>query len=917
MSLREKPDTQALKWGGFHFTQASIAVLLGFFSVVIYMSTIGHGYNMDDALVTKGHRLTSKGFMAMVKVFSSPYYEDDMGYSYEYRPITHLTFAIEHGLFGEQVGVSHFINLLLHSATVVLVFVVTRMMFPLGSLLFPLLAAALFAVHPMHTEVVASIKNRDELLALLFGVMALFFTVRAVSRGNAVDWPLIPLLLTLSLFSKSSGAAFLFLIPTCAFLRHDIRSRNLMLLLVCVTIPLGLHAFSRDMPFSRFTDVGLILTAPFLLFLLWRLVRSVDFARIFRAIRPKGWPDNRIGGHIVIVGEMSRSDIITVVLTMLFAVISLILQEPYLLILPLGLLLSGPYWTGRHNLIHILLVCSILTLLSMHRGFFAAGHLLKLYVLILCIANGYKFNRTWIIIIVMSLFPGLVSEFKSIPGQLTLTMGVKTIMGYAIELIPFAITFALRGRIPKILTVVWALLCLVLLGDFLIHLTIESVFILISSLVFLLYFRFRWPRWLPSSLQVIAALILVSVAVEVVRPLFNVPSMEVTVASEEEGTTIGSVKGDDDATADLDDRPLNHIEYPLGVFAPKSEKLGTASLTLGHYFQRMFVPWPQAFYYGYDEIPLGDIKQPMAFFWAAVHLLFLLVALWQIRVHPVLSFGIIAYLSSIFLFSNYISPVAGMIGDRLTYVASFGFCISLGYVITLAYQRLSTVMAKRVFMVAIGALLVTWTSMTLSRAAKWKDPLTLMRHDIRTVPNSAQAHNLLASNLMQASYDPAIREKPSEMRHEAIHHFRESIRVYPKLLNTWYDLGRAYMTIGEPARALPCFRSAYGLDSTFTDASWNAALIAEQLGLDSVAAEYYHHSIRFSPELEEAYSRLSYLYFIRGKHGKSIDVNRMAIAYEPRWRDPYENAARVFEVLNMPDSAGAYISRRDSMLSLP
>jgi hypothetical protein len=913
----EKPDTQALKWGGFHFTQASIAVLLGFFSVVIYMSTIGHGYNMDDALVTKGHRLTSKGFMAMVKVFSSPYYEDDMGYSYEYRPITHLTFAIEHGLFGEQVGVSHFINVLLHSATVVLVFVVTRMMFPMGSLLFPLLAAALFAVHPMHTEVVASIKNRDELLALLFGVMALFFTVRAVSRGNAVDWPLIPLLLTLSLFSKSSGAAFLFLIPTCAFLRQDIRSRNLMLLLVCVTIPLGLHAFSRDMPFSRFTDVGLILTAPFLLFLLWRLVRSVDFARIFRAIRPKGWPDNRIGGHIVIVGEMSRSDIITVVLTMLFAVISLILQKPYLLILPLGLLLSGPYWIGRHNLIHILLFCSILTLLPMHRVFFAAGHLLKLYVLILCIANGYKFNRTWIIIIVMSLFPGLVSEFKSISGQLTLTTGVKTIMGYAFELIPFAITFALRGRIPKILTVVWALLCLVLLVDFLIHLTTESVFILIGSLVFLLHLRSLWPRWLPSSLQVIAVLIFVSAAVEVVSPLFNVPSMEVTVASEKEGTTIGSVEGGDDATADLDNRPLDFTEYPLGIEASLNERIGTASLILGHYLQKMFIPWPQAFYYGYDEVPLGNMKNPMALFLAVVHLLLFVLSVWQMRVHPVLSFGIIAYLSSIFLFSNFLATIPGMIGDRLTYVASFGFCMSFGYVITLAYQRLSTVMAKRVFMVAIGALLVIWSSMTVSRAAKWKDPLTLMRHDISTVPNSAQAHNLLASNLMQASYDAQVKENPVDMRHEAIHHFRESLRIWPNTLNVWYDLGRAYMTVNEPARALPCFRSAYGFDSTFTDAAWSAALIAEQLGRDSIAIQYYHHCIRFSTELEEAYSRLSYLYFTKEEFERSIEVNRMAIAHEPRWPAPYENAAQVFEAMEMPDSVAFYIGKRNKMLGMP
>lgn len=360
-------------------------------------------------------------------------------------------------------------------------------------------------------------------------------------------------------------------------------------------------------------------------------------------------------------------------------------------------------------------------------------------------------------------------------------------------------------------------------------------------------------------------------------------------------------------------RPLAFLEYPLGIEASLSERIGTASLILGHYLKMMFIPWPQAFYYGYDEVPLGDLMDSFAVLSLLVHSTLLLLVMYFSQRHPTLAFGILAYLSSIFLFSNFLATIPGMIGDRLTYVASFGFCISLGYVITLAYQRLSTMMAKWVFTVAIGALLVTWSSMTVSRAAKWKDPLTLMRHDISTVPNSAQAHNLLASNLMQASYDAQVEENPVDMRYEAIHHFRESLRIWPQTLNVWYDLGRAYMTVNEPARALPCFRSAYGFDSTFTDAAWSAALLAEQLGRDSIAIQYYHYCIRFSPELEEAYSRLSYLYFTKEEYERSLVVSRMAIAYEPRWKWPYENAVQVFDAMEMPDSVESYIRKRNDI----
>jgi tetratricopeptide (TPR) repeat protein len=249
-----------------------------------------------------------------------------------------------------------------------------------------------------------------------------------------------------------------------------------------------------------------------------------------------------------------------------------------------------------------------------------------------------------------------------------------------------------------------------------------------------------------------------------------------------------------------------------------------------------------------------------------------------------------------------------MAADRLTYVASFGFCIGAGYGLSVMLGRW-----RGYTSVAIVSLLLVFSGMTIHRSSRWKNPLTLMRYDVENVPNSAQAHNLLASKLMQASYDAKVKENPVEMRHEAILHFQESLRIWPKTLNVWYDLGRAYMTVNEPVRALPCFRSAYGFDSTFTDAAWSAALVADQLGRDSIAIQYYHYCIRFSPELEEAYSRLSYLYFTKEEYERSLVVSRMAIAYEPRLKWPYENAAQVFDAMEMPDSVETYTRKRNDI----
>ncbi|MBK8659423.1 MAG: hypothetical protein IPN22_11290 [Bacteroidetes bacterium] len=76
----------------------------------VYSNSLFNGYNLDDELVTKKHPLTSQGIKAIPEIFSSPYYSDDMGYAYDYRPLVHVSFAIEHQLFGEHVAVSHMIT---------------------------------------------------------------------------------------------------------------------------------------------------------------------------------------------------------------------------------------------------------------------------------------------------------------------------------------------------------------------------------------------------------------------------------------------------------------------------------------------------------------------------------------------------------------------------------------------------------------------------------------------------------------------------------------------------------------------------------------------------------------------------------------------------------------------------------------
>ena len=85
------------------------------FTFLVFANSVFNNYNMDDELVTQNHRLTSQGIKAIPEILASPYYSDERGNKYEYRPVVLISFALEHELLGENPHISHFINLLLYA----------------------------------------------------------------------------------------------------------------------------------------------------------------------------------------------------------------------------------------------------------------------------------------------------------------------------------------------------------------------------------------------------------------------------------------------------------------------------------------------------------------------------------------------------------------------------------------------------------------------------------------------------------------------------------------------------------------------------------------------------------------------------------------------------------------------------------
>jgi len=133
-----------------------------------------------------------------------------------YRPLSLVTFAIDKQLFGNEPGAKHLVNALLYALSVVVIFFCFHRSFRL-SLAASLFSAFLFAIHPIHTEVVANVKSRDEILSLLFYVLTLIYFLKWKDTGKRISLLSMLGMFFLALLSKEYAVTLLVILPTVAF----------------------------------------------------------------------------------------------------------------------------------------------------------------------------------------------------------------------------------------------------------------------------------------------------------------------------------------------------------------------------------------------------------------------------------------------------------------------------------------------------------------------------------------------------------------------------------------------------------------------------------------------------------------------------------------------------------------------------
>jgi tetratricopeptide (TPR) repeat protein len=210
----------------FLFSFYGQALLLLLLTLFFYGNTLWNGYALDDYMVILDNNHTKAGFKGIKPLLTKDSMHGLFGDSPMrptltfYRPLSYITFAIEYQLFGPKPWFSHLINVLLFGATAVVIFqFLRRILLPTAPYV-AFAAAVLFVIHPVHVEVVANIKGRDELLAFLLALVAGYWALGKIRQPTApplvFQWGAAACFF-LSLLAKENTIAFVLIFPLTAW----------------------------------------------------------------------------------------------------------------------------------------------------------------------------------------------------------------------------------------------------------------------------------------------------------------------------------------------------------------------------------------------------------------------------------------------------------------------------------------------------------------------------------------------------------------------------------------------------------------------------------------------------------------------------------------------------------------------------
>jgi len=734
------------------------SIFLCLVALVTYWKTVSNGYNLDDELVTKNHPLTNpKTESNLATIFSSPY-QSEGGLKSGFRPVTVASFYFEHQLFGESAKGSHTVNLLLFLAIVLLLHQLLALIFRETNPYILLFIALLFSLHPIHSEVVASIKNRDELLSLVFFIISAICAIKWLSKGNPIYLASTVLFVVLSILSKKSALPIIALFPILLLFTQKLKVSQYLKIGLAFSIPIGFFAFNLQLIPGLVTFLAL----------------NVFYFSAFYI--PKYWEKKSFP-------DFNLFEFFILGCIFLFVAIGVYYHQLILLIVGQLLLVTI---VKKHFKV-VLLFSTVISLL----GYFTF------------------YNAEFLVFLIM-----LVSS-RALVNKQTIKFNPKLLIG----LLPLLLLIAYRKQ--DYLQILIYLSPLLIFLTVLVHRYIPIVISLIAIVVSL-YFNVVGYFQIGILLFSILALSkweLLKLEKMYVGAWLCIAFLFVGVKYMDQQSKF-YFNSDVNQTVEIsfnqklrEGRRLEFVENTLVAQHSLEERFATGLIVMGTYLKIMVFPKELSFYYGYAKIDTTNFKDYRVWLSLLGYFTLLFCIGYFYKKQPLIAIGCAWFVGCIFLFSNFPVLVAGMLGERLAFTASLGFCIFVGGLLNWLKPNLNFKKPRAIEIIVLG-LLVVLGNRTVARNSEWESHIKLMSNDIQHLENSAQANYLLAVHLIKEA-EQSAKGGPVDMQkvNTSIGYFKKAIKIYPKHYNFHIDLGKAYLVAEQSELAKQSFLRADRLES--------------------------------------------------------------------------------------------------------
>ena len=245
-------------------------IILFVLAIILYANTLGHEFVLDDGIVITENKFVKKGISGIPELLSKDSFygffkkqgKEKLVSGGRYRPMSMVLFAITYELFGQVSFIFHLFSIIMYALLGFLLYLVLKHLFkPLlfeQSIPFAFLGSLLFVTHPIHTECVANIKGMDEICALLFSLMAFYFTLLYVDTKKLHYLCISGLTFLFGLLSKENAISYLGIIPFALYFLYSTEFKTVSRIGGILFIAALIFIFMRAkiLGFNPFSDVS-------------------------------------------------------------------------------------------------------------------------------------------------------------------------------------------------------------------------------------------------------------------------------------------------------------------------------------------------------------------------------------------------------------------------------------------------------------------------------------------------------------------------------------------------------------------------------------------------------------------------------------------------------------------------------------